>query len=250
MPHRSRHRICLWVLLLSFGGMMGLLAIFSYRMDPFSLYQRSDYMPPLPPNPARLGLSSYSNITKARRIALEKPSRILLGSSIVDHGFRLPGSMAYWYNPYPELAQQMRDAAGTKAAGFYNAAIRGGGMSDMWDYLQFAYRNNPKLDSVILGVEYSMFYAPFYAPELSHVSLPGKQGVSLSFTLEYLLSPLALRSSYEILDASTDAPWIVRHVPLQEPLDLPISSSLTAVMERMWQKHVNRRFSSLHRRMR
>jgi hypothetical protein len=216
----SRHRLCLRVLLGTFGVLLALVATFSYLIDPLSLYRNSKYIHPLPANSARMEMSSYSYITKAKRIAVEKPSRILLGTSIVDNAFRLRGSLSNWFDPKPELRARLLEKSGAKAGGYYNAAIKGGGARQMWDYLQFAYRNNPKLDSVIFGVEYGMLYPLASMPRIPHTSLLDEQGVPFSFTMEYLLSPMVLQGAYKVSYAELEPRW-QQLFPSPELLEIP-----------------------------
>jgi hypothetical protein len=223
MEHRyisSRHRLCLHLLLGAFVVLLSLVAAFSYLIDPLSLYRNSKYIHPLPANSARMEMSSYSYITKAKRIAVEKPARILLGTSIVDDAFRLRGSLSNWFDPKPELRTRLLEKSGSAAGGYYNAAIKGGGAQQMLDYLQFAYRNNPKLDSVILGVEYGMFYPLASLPRIPRTSLLDEQGVPFSFSMEYLLSPLVLQGAYKVFYAELQ-PRLREHFPSPELLEIP-----------------------------
>src|SRR5262245_36012656 len=95
-PRSARYRWCLIAFFAAAGCLLGAVAAFSYVIDPFRLFHSSDYIATPAPNflvrNVRIELSSYSSITKAMRLAIEKPSHIVLGTSVADHGLALPGS--------------------------------------------------------------------------------------------------------------------------------------------------------------
>jgi len=99
-------------------------------------------------------LADHSRVTKSMKVIRYKPQRILLGSSVVDSGFLLPGALQVSYGNPPALLQQLPPSDRKL---YLNTAIRGGGLYEEWKMLQHAYANNPKLDYVLLGVEWGQF---------------------------------------------------------------------------------------------
>src|SRR5258705_548761 len=123
----ARHSLCLGLSLLITTVIITAAALFTWLTDPFLLYHQSEYIPPpdMVSLVARGRLSSYSYVTKFKRIAVEKPQRLLLGSSIVDHGIRTRGTMALWYGGSSEERKRLLALSGPLAEEYYNAAIRG-----------------------------------------------------------------------------------------------------------------------------
>jgi hypothetical protein len=191
-------------------GLLASLSAFSIIMDPFGLYHSADYIPPAF-NPARD--ISYSYVTKSAKIIEYRPDKILLGSSIVDHGFRLRGSQDLWYCPIPENTRRLLISLDPQNRDFFNAAVRGGTTPEMLAFLKHAYLNNPKLKEVVLGLEWPTLLAP-PNPVLLQTTALGKRYIPISFRLEYLLSPLALLKSYKLF--AQEHPTILRYTDIAE----------------------------------
>ena len=97
-------------------------------------------------------LALQSRWSKAAGLIRERPRTLLLGSSVVDHGFALPGSTDF-------DSHRLQHHADLVAAvvPIYNAGIRGGGTDDSVKYLRHALVNSADLKQVIAGFEWTLF---------------------------------------------------------------------------------------------
>ncbi len=193
---RTRH-FHLWLicfLSLCAALLAGALA-FNIYYDPYMLFASADGAD-VRRNGQRGKLSSYSYITKAAQIIRLRPASILLGTSVVDGGVLTPGSMANYYAPDPKAYKALERQIAPHAP-VYNAAIRGKHLYAMYDYLQHAYVNNPRLEEVYLGIDWTSFLAPQPGEPLSaSVSVLGHTTITLDFLLKHSLSLSALELSY------------------------------------------------------
>jgi len=194
---RLRAIICLLVVLGINAGAIGAAFVIGNWLDPFGLYRGRGDTPPQYPNPARAGLSSYSYIPKAAQIVRSKPNRVLLGSSVVDHGIRVDGSVAPWFDPDPRKAEAIFNAIEGDHS-YFNAAVRGRGIRDAHRFLEHAFLNNPKLDHVILGIDWSMLMYPLPPAALEALPIVGKTYVPLATYFEYTATPFAVEKAYDV----------------------------------------------------
>jgi len=109
----------------------------------------------------REGLNGYlpallfqSRLAKAVGIIRNRPDTIVLGSSVTDGGFLIPGSTIY---DAQRLFHAQADPQQAPSPLVYNAGIRGGGTYDAVGYLKHSYLNNPGLRRVIVSLEWSLF---------------------------------------------------------------------------------------------
>src|SRR6266446_5120092 len=109
----------------------------------------------------REGLNAYlpalpyqSRLAKAVGIIRNRPDTIILGSSVTDGGFFIPGSTLY---DAQRLLHAQADPQQAPSPLVYNAGIRGGGTYEAVTYLKHAYLNNPGLRRVIVDLEWSLF---------------------------------------------------------------------------------------------
>src|SRR5438105_10995852 len=109
----------------------------------------------------REGLNAYlpalpyqSRLAKAVGIIRNRPDTIILGSSVADGGFRIPGSTPY---DAQRLLRAQTDPQQAPSPLVYNAGIRGGGTYEAVSYLKHSYLNNPRLRRVIVDLEWSSF---------------------------------------------------------------------------------------------
>jgi hypothetical protein len=109
----------------------------------------------------REGLNAYlpalqfqSRLAKAVGIIRNRPDTIILGSSVADGGFRIPGSTIY---EAQRLLHAQADPQQAPSPLVYNAGIRGGGTYEAVSYLKHSYLNNPRLRRVIVDLEWGVF---------------------------------------------------------------------------------------------
>src|SRR6266568_2357217 len=95
-----------------------------------------------------------SRLAKAVGIIRNRPDTIILGSSVADAGFFIPGSTDY---DAFRLQHAQADPQQAPSPLVYNAGIRGGGTYEAVSYLKHAYLNNPGLRRVIVDLEWSLF---------------------------------------------------------------------------------------------
>lgn len=158
------------------------LGIFNYFIDPYDLFG-------LPEKRRPIDLVDLSHITKAVQLIHNKRETMIIGSSIVDAGFKLPGSMTVYHQD--DFAQKMADLQARLPANthVYNAGIRGGGMSDIYHYIQHAIKNNPELKHIIIGLEWNLFGNMRRASKLVPETEPlGKTQVPFHFYANNLFS--------------------------------------------------------------
>lgn len=125
------------------------ILLFNIVMDPYQLFGRNKLRPGY--------LTSASYIPKAVGIIHEKPNTIIIGTSIVDNAFRLPGSIAGDYDSGFNEKETRLESLIHPYLPIYNAGIRGGGLYETYTYILHAYKNNPQLKHIIIGVEWGVF---------------------------------------------------------------------------------------------
>lgn len=194
-PVASTTQRCLRLMTLS--GMTALISIilFNLLMDPYGIFGLIKHQRPME-------LVDMSYLTKALALRHCKADTIIIGSSIVDHAFALPGSMEAIYDNQFEQAQKRLEAKirDNKSLNIYNAGIRNGGLADIYDYLQHAYKYNPNLKHVILGLEYNLFTYVRKADARVPATAPlVNQHLPLTFYANNILSFHATQNSIKTL---------------------------------------------------
>lgn len=91
-----------------------------------------------------------SALSKALGLRRETVDTLLLGSSVVDAGFAVPGSTLFDGN-------RLTDQSKLSGKGVYNSGIRGAGVDAALLYLRHAHAQNPGLKHVVLGLEWGLF---------------------------------------------------------------------------------------------
>ena len=155
----------------------------NYAMDPYSIFGVNVKHRPM-------YLVDKSHITKPVQLIHDKSDTILIGSSIVDAAFKLPGSTTIiyeqdYYNKRKKALLSLID----KKFSVYNAGIRGGGLNDAYNILLHAYKNNPNIKHVILGMEWNFFtYMRRASATVPVTPSLGKTYVPATFYVNNLLS--------------------------------------------------------------
>ncbi len=128
---------------------MGIPMLFMLIVDPYniSMWVTRPWL-----NAKASEISNQSRLAKAAAIIRHKPDTIIIGSSVADGGFVVPGS-TYSYDI--NRAEHLHDYE--KAPFIFNAGIRGGVIEDGLEMLKHAYANNPQLKHVIAGYEWAQF---------------------------------------------------------------------------------------------
>jgi len=183
-------RTCLVIVtIINFIGLIS-VSVFNILMDPYLLFRLIDSEKPV-------HLASKAYLTKAVGIIHEKPNTILLGSSIVDNGFYLPGSGKIFYDTYFNEKKLPLQSIIKPYLPIYNAGISGGGIYEVFSYLQHAYNNNPNLKHVIIGLEWTMFTTiNDHNPHVPQIPVLGKTYVPIPFYIEHFLSRTVTYDSY------------------------------------------------------
>jgi hypothetical protein len=183
---------CLRIMGVLAGAALVSIFLLNVIVDSYGIFSKKDIPRPL--------LHQQSYLTKAIGIIREKPDTILIGTSIVDHGFRLQGSTAIAYDTGFKTERANLEEKVKPYLPIYNASVRGGGLYEIYAYLQHAYKNNPHLKHVILGVEWGIFTddrpptsAVPVVPELGKTYVPAK------VYLEKSLSWASTYDSYQTL---------------------------------------------------
>src|SRR5262245_39220847 len=100
-PLKRALRLYCW---LAFAGVAASVLI-NVAVDPYDIfhfvYNRSFNVHKID------DLDSHSRVTKSMKVIRYKPQRILLGSSIVDSGFLLPGAIAVSYGHPSALLEKL-----------------------------------------------------------------------------------------------------------------------------------------------
>ena len=94
-------------------------------------------------------LLNQSAMNKALGLRREKVETLFLGSSVVDHGFNLPGASQFDGNHWDQTTSDRK--------GIYDAGIRGYGVDAALIYLHHAYQEHPGIKHVVLGLEWGLF---------------------------------------------------------------------------------------------
>jgi hypothetical protein len=158
------------------------IGLFNYVMNPYDIFD-------LPEKRRPMDLVDRSHITKAVKLIHNRADTLLIGSSIVDAGFRLQGSMTVYYDDsFKQKSESLRSLlpANTEV---YDAGLRGGGLGDIYHYIQQAINNNPNLKHIIIGVEWNLFSCMRKAGDLLPATEPlGKTYVPFHFYANNLFS--------------------------------------------------------------
>ena len=141
------HKQCTLVFAKTLAAIMGIICLFQLIVDPYniSLLVTVKKINGHVPN-----LMNQNSLVKAAAIIRLKPDTILLGSSIVDSGFNLPGAVGH-YDPW----RRDNHLAEAKTPPVFNAGVRDGAIDDMFEMLKHASVNNPQLKKAIIGIEWS-----------------------------------------------------------------------------------------------
>lgn len=169
------------------------ICIFNVMVDPYDIFGTSEKRRPQ-------DLIDLSYLTKAVGIIHHKPDTILIGSSIVDAGFALPGSMTVFDDDkFDEKKRRLTFRIGQNIQ-IYNSGIRGAGLYDIYDFIQHAYANNPKLKRIILGLEWNLFTSARKADvKVPTTPALGKKSVPISLYVNNILSWHATCDSFRTL---------------------------------------------------
>jgi hypothetical protein len=194
---RRKSLICIAITIgINMGAVGGAIAVGRW-LDPYGFHHRPSFYPSPIANPARVPLLSYSYVGKAADIIRTKPTHIVLGTSVVDEAFRLYGSASRWYDPEPQKTEALiKSIDGDRS--YYNAAVRGGSLYEAREFMEHAYKNNPRLSHVVLGMEWSTAtHHP--GPYIPPLALLGETHISLSAYLQYTASTSALEKAFDVL---------------------------------------------------
>ena len=113
---------------------IGSTVLFNYFINPYGVFQnRIDI-------PEKVFLKSQERLWKVRAITRAKPNALLLGSSRTRDGF---DAMNNYF------------ADGNN---WFNSAVNGGNIYEMWHYYEHALSNN-KINKMLIGVDFFMFNA-------------------------------------------------------------------------------------------
>lgn len=139
------------IMAVTFASLFATILALNILMDPYQIYG-------VPVKHRPLYLVDMSYLTKAVQLIRNKADTLLMGSSIVDAAFKLPGSETeiYEYDYFHERMNKLKAMLPSDVT-IYNAGLRGGGINDVYNYLQHAYKNNPHIKHIILGVEWNFF---------------------------------------------------------------------------------------------
>lgn len=181
-------RICLTIIGMSTGILLTGILTFNIFINPYDVFGTSLKKRPL-------DLTSESYFTKAIGIIRNKPNTIIIGSSIVDAGFRLPGSTTLFHDDgFNEKLLRIQSLIEPYLP-IYNAGVRGGGLYEILAYIKHAYKNNPHLKHIVLGIEWGIFtYARPPTPAVPQTPMLGKRYVPISI---YLQKSLSWQSTYD-----------------------------------------------------
>jgi hypothetical protein len=148
------HQFPIKVWALTVAGTLFGVFLLNIIVDPFNLtllVTRSGL------NAEITNLDWQSRRSKAIGLIRLHPEVLLLGSSVVDAGYRIPGSTNFDAHRLENLAALTHGPTPV-----YNSGIRGGGTRDAVKYLNHALVNTPGLKRVIAGFEWTLFndYVP------------------------------------------------------------------------------------------
>lgn len=187
-----------------------MLAVMSFTMviDPYNIFGNFLQVKQRPAN-----LKSKSQLTKSVQIIRQKPDTIVFGSSTVDCGYALPGSMSAFTNKNFNDDMQHLKARLPSQANIYNAGINGGTLYDIYFFIQHAYKNNPNLKHIIVGLEWHLFTdemppgpTKFEVPALKKTHIPLKLYIDTLLTLHSISDAFqTLDLNYELTQSVTDA---------------------------------------------
>lgn len=159
-----------------------------------------------------------SRLTKAVGLIRYHPNIVLIGSSVVDDGFSVPGSTTR----YDARRELLTGNDGSFTPTLFNAGIRGGGTYEALAYLQHAWLNNPQLKRAIVGLEWGLFTdlkegagVPPPSPVLGRKSLPVAYFKYLTWTalddsVRTVQRNQGLEQTGGLRDLIPDPEWIVR----------------------------------------
>lgn|GEM_PF-2600822 len=189
-----------------------LLAVLNAVVDPYAVFGLVSH-PRI--NGDRLELhTSHSALYKEFGVIAHKPEYLMLGSSVVDNAFRLPGNASFSYEP---REKNQAEAATMKAAlpdadrfypGMFNASVRGGGVSEAYRMLQHAYANNPNLKRVIAGFEYNLFTTQMVYNQVPSSEAANKTYIPLSLWGSLLFSSGVTADSMATLSRNSSFKFI------------------------------------------
>ena len=140
-----------WISIWALTGTVVLLLVATANVivDPFNLTMLMT-RPGL--NAEIPALEWESRWSKAAGLIRTHPETLLLGSSVVDAGYDVPGSTRFDAHRLDHLIPLL---VGPTAV--YNAGIRSGGTEDGIKYLRHALLSTPRLKRVIAGFEWTLF---------------------------------------------------------------------------------------------
>lgn len=138
-----------FIYLAAIMAVIGLPFLFMIIVDPYniSMLVTTKHINATVPD-----LANQSRLVKAAAIIRTQPDTIIIGTSIVDGAFVIPGS-TYHY----DINRAEHHGDYTKAPFIFNAGIRGGVIEDGYEVMKHAYANNPHLKHVIAGYEWGQF---------------------------------------------------------------------------------------------
>lgn len=129
---------------------MSSIVLFNIVIDPYNIFTKE-----IKKRPTELKTKDY--LTKTVKIIQTKPDQIILGTSIVDVGYALAGSLSVFDNVnFNQDKKQLEEELPINSRVF-NGGIHGGTLYEMYQLLQHTYLNNKKLKHVIIGLDWHIF---------------------------------------------------------------------------------------------
>ncbi len=187
------------------------IVLFNIMVDPYDIFRGVIKKRPD-------DLKNISYLTKAVKIIQKKPDTLLLGTSTVDCGYAMRDSLSSFTNDQYTNYNPRLDKLVPSYLQPLNAGVNGGSLFEIYALLQHAYKNNPKLKHVIIGLEWHLFTNEVPPqPTTPDIDVFNKTYVPLKLYLKTTMTLQSTKDSVRVLFVNHKILKNIRNIFLKVP---------------------------------